>query len=273
MIGSRNYQATAREIVARWPYYGFLLGGIVLSLVGMLIGAANGLPALVPFGTALLILLLYFLVTALWETRQLHDENGLRPHIVLHQMAQLKPWESFVFMDLASRELAIDLAQTLTTGCIFVVNVYNPQWTNSRTLARRRKWAPGVGGDPRLEWYSSELNLLPFPDGSVRAVMLCEVLSEFRQHGDRIALLKEAVRVLAPDGKVVVAERARSQMNWLLKGPAAYPMLSRAQWRALLVRTGLRVTAERDLYGLIHCFSAERSAPPTPRQLSLELVY
>ena len=104
-------------------------------------------------------------------------------------------------------------------------------------------------------------------------MVLCQVLSEFWQQGDQLALLSEVKRVLSAGGRIVLAEQTRSRVNWLIKGPAAIRLDTPAQWRDLMVRSGLRVVDERDLLGVVRCFSAEKSSPASPRQMALNLVY
>jgi ubiquinone/menaquinone biosynthesis C-methylase UbiE len=102
---------------------------------------------------------------------------------------------------------------------------------------------------------------------------LSQVLSEFWQHGDRLALLKEAHRILAPDGRLLVAERVRTETNWLVMGPAALGLHGAGYWRNLLGQAGFRVQKEQQLLGLIHCIRANKPTPAEARQLAFELDY
>ncbi|MGB5058289.1 MAG: hypothetical protein WBO48_06340, partial [Candidatus Promineifilaceae bacterium] len=100
---------------------------------------------------------------------------------------------------------------------------------------------------------------------------LCQVVSEFWQQGDRAALLQEINRILTPNGRILLAERVRSQTNWLVMGPGAVNLQSAEQWRDLLREAGFIVQKEQDLQGLIHCFRADKPTPAQARQLSLNL--
>lgn len=94
--------------------------------------------------------------------------------------------------------------------------------------ARRRGRLNGV----EVEGLVGDATELPMADGSVDRVLFAWVLHELPP-ADRDAALREAARVVAPGGLVVVADH----------GPASNP-LSRGWWR--LVRRGLANPAERD---------------------------
>lgn len=273
MNRSSRFSGTIRTLYAHWPVYALVYGGMIAALISIGVGAQQGWLSLIPLGIAFLLTQAYFLFASLWAAHRLYDYGGIRPHHVLFDMGAIQDTETFVVIDLGSRWQAIELSRRLTTGRVIVVDVYNPQWTTSRALARWRNRRPPPPPDPRLIWRDGAVDLIPLPDESVPAVVLSQTLSEFWQHGDRLALLRELHRILAPNGRLLIAERTRTQTNWLVMGPAALSLFHVNDLRNLLAQAGFRVQKEQELQGLIHCMRAVKPTPTEARQLALELDF
>ena len=106
----------------------------------------------------------------------------------------------------------------MTTGEMIVVDVYNPQSNSGAALHRARDRARKPQPDPRLTWIDGSIGLLPLPDRSVSAVYVNQILSEFWLPEEQAQLLGEIRRILIPEGRLLIAERIRSQANLLLTG-------------------------------------------------------
>jgi hypothetical protein len=102
-------------------------------------------------------------------------------------------------------------------------------------------------------------------------VVLNQILSECWQEGDRLRLLKEANRILSANGRLLLAERTRTQTNWLVHGLGGAQFHPVDYWQDLLVEAGFVVHRQQDLHGLIHCFRAHKPSGAEARQLALEL--
>jgi SAM-dependent methyltransferase len=271
MRGLEGIQGTVRYVRAHWPVYVAGYSLVVLALGFITLSAGLGWWSFVPLTLVLLLLIVYFTLASLWAAHKLYDVNGIRPHHVLFDMAQIQANDTFAYVDLGLRYRAIELARRMTIGRAIVVDVYSPQWTPSRALVRWRNRMSAASQDPRMEWRSGNISLLPLPDHSVTAVIVCQIVSEFWQDGDQSLLLKEIFRILAPNGRVLLAERARTEINWLLMGPMAFNLPPVEKWRTMLTRAGFRVRNERELGGLVHCIRADKPTPTEAQQLALGL--
>ena len=272
MRSGHRFQGTLNYIYAHWPQYTLAYSSLILALIFIGISAQAGWLAYIPLTLALVLVILYILLASLWAAHWQFDRSGLRPHMVLYDMARLKPTDQFVYIDVGLRRRPLALAHQLTTGHITIIDIYNPQWTPSRALARWRSRMSPPAADPRLTWLSGNFNLLPLPDSSTSVVILCQIASELGQDGDRVTLLREIKRILTPDGRLYIAEKVRSQTTWLSSGPAALTIPTSAYWRQLLREGGFLVRQEEGLGGgLLRCFTNSKQTASQIQQLSFNL--
>jgi ubiquinone/menaquinone biosynthesis C-methylase UbiE len=213
------------------------------------------------------------MLAALWTANRLFDADSEQVSDLLFTMSQARATDQLANIDLGLRHQAILLSSHLTTGKITVVDVYNPQLTIDSALARARRQAPAAKHDPRLDWYDGHFNLLPLPDNSVEAVFLFQVLSEFNQHGDRQALLREVRRILKPNGRLLMSEKTASWLNWLLVSSSGTALKPVEYWHDLLVEAGFDILRQEEIQGLLSCFRADKPSPYAGTQLPLQLQY
>lgn len=273
MTRSVKFSDTRRHLKTHWPTYLGLYAGLVAAMGLLGVGLASGWYAFVPFALAILLVVGYLLVAALWTAHQLHDGPGPKVIDQLIDYAQLRPDDRIVCLDLGLCLTAVRVAQRLTTGQVKVVDVYNPQSNPGGPLRRARAAARRPGPDPRLEWIDGSIQMLPLPDRSVRLVFVNQILSEFWLPEERQQLLNEARRILAPDGRLLLAERHRSRSDLLLTGLVTWAWPPAETWRAMLTRTDLRIQREDSLRGLVYCARADKPPPTEGRQMRLQLEF
>ena len=268
-----RFSGTRTYLFANWPRFVLLYVAMVGALIIVGVSAMQGWLSFIPLATAVFLILVYFMVAGIWEARQRFDFDGITPHHVLFDMGQLPATARFAYIDLGLQRQAIGLSRRLTTGQIIIIDIYNPQWTISPWLVRWHAQQPPPPPDPRLSWREGSLNLLPLPDESISTVMLCHIAGEFWQDGDRTALLREAYRVLKPQGQLLLAESVRSQTNWLIRGLAGGGLPTSDYWLNLLRQTGYRIRNEKNVSGLSYCIRAQKPTPAEAQQLSFKLEF
>jgi SAM-dependent methyltransferase len=263
---SGNYDGTKRYIQARWPLY--LIGyggGILLGNIAILAGLLQRLPAPVLLGLALILMVDLLAGSSLWAVHRLYDNNKIRD--TLFDLGHFNPDDALVYLDTGVRWLPAAMSRRLTTGHIIVIDIYNPHLTPAGDLARARRQAFHPPPDPRLSWRDGDISLLPLPDGSVPAVILAEVASEFWEEGDRKRLISEIYRILSPGGRLILAERVRTTPNLLTMGFDGPGLETSGYWRDLLTQTGFRIKREESLEELIHFIRADKPLPYEGKQL------
>lgn len=269
MKANSRFPGTTHYLVTRWPTYVLAYGGAIAALLAMGVGLEMGWLSLLPLGLLLFLLLLTFIITSLRAAHKLYDPGGVLPHHLLFEMGQLRDHSHFGLIDIGQRQQATDLANLLSSGHISVIDIYNPQLISSSTVARGQRQHPPH--DPRLTWLESNLTLLPLPDSSIPVIIACEALSQLDQEGDRHVLLREIYRVLTPNGRLLIAERSRTQANWLALGPAAANLRPASYWKHLLTDAGFHIRRDQEPEGLILCLRADKPQATTGQQLRLNL--
>jgi SAM-dependent methyltransferase len=264
-----RHQALLSYAQSRGPSYVLGFGGaIVCGLAGVAIGLDRQWYALIPLSLILLLVAGYFLAASLWAADRVYGNEEVINQ--LFRMGRIKPIQDLAVIDLGLRRHAVTVARRLSTGHVTAIDLYNPQLTPSKNLARARNQSARPTADPRLSWQDGNLALLPFPDGSLPAVLLIEVVSEFWQAGDRARLLGETRRIVSPGGRVLLVERIRTPTAILTAGPAALRLPAPDEWSVLVRDAGLQIQEQKVMHDLVLCLCAVRPAT-IDHQLRLNL--
>jgi SAM-dependent methyltransferase len=253
------YSSTMEYIRFRWPSYLVGYGGLLAVLLFCLFFSLNqGWTGLAYLAFACLLVVSYFLIASLWAVHRLFDGDSMIEETFRY--GNLTSDARIVFIDLGLKKIPAVVARRLIRGRVTVIDVYNPQLAPSSWLSRAVRQIRRPVGDPRLEWKSGNIDLLPLPDSSVPTVMLVMTALEFSQEGDRVQLLKEITRLLTPDGSLILVERARTLTNWLVLGPAASRLPAADYWRSLLSKCGYDVVKDEVHRDLAFIFVARQSS-------------
>ena len=266
-----RFQGTANYIYAYWPQYTAVYSTLIAAFFFMGVSADQGWLGFIPLTLAAIILIAYFLIAHTWLAHQQLDEGELEPHLALFKMGELTPEGELVYIHLGLRKRPLSLVQQISTGHLTVIDVYSPNTTPSRALIRWRNRTPQPPPDRRLTWQTGSVTILPFPNGSVQTVVICQMLDEIAQRGDQLALLKEVKRVLKTDGRLLIAETIRNQNLWIAQGPLALTTPTANYWRKLLDETSFFVLEEKTLGGVIRCFTTGNFPPRQSQQLAFDL--
>lgn len=124
------------------------------------------------------------------------------------------------------------LELALASGCVASAIDYSPDMV---ALARARNRA--ACGEGRLEVLEADAGALPFPDGTFTCAASTNAFFFFARPD---AVLREAHRVLAPGGRLVIFTVAPNPPGWMAPPPIARRMsfYSDHELRAMLERAG-----------------------------------
>lgn len=264
------YRGTLRYVLRHWPRYLFGVGGGSVVAMGLaLFSTWQGLWFLLPLVFLGLLLLLYGLGISLWMAYEQFDNPQLNTAVLFQRLGQFKADDTLLHIELGDRYLALALVRPLTTGHLHVVDVYEPSLMPARVLPRLRQQAPAQQVDPRLTWQVGRVDLLPLPNAAVFGVTVAGVAGQIWQEGDRQLLFDEIARVLRPGGRLLLAERVRSEVNWLALGPWAVSLPTAEYWEEKMRRAGLTPHSTATQRGLVHVIRADKRQGEAGRQLPL----
>lgn len=273
MFLKRRFRRTLRHIRTHWPTFFALYGALIAGLLLIGLSLAFGWFSFIPFSLAFMLLATYFLIALVFVAYRLNDAPGGTAAEMLVALGQARAEDRVVCIDLGLRGMAITLAQHLTTGQVTVIDVYNPQSNIGAALRREKARALKPPVDPRLNWIDGSISLLPLPDRSVGAVYMNRILSEFWLPEEREQLLAEVLRILTPEGKLLIAEPIRAESDLLLTGLVTYPLPPIDYWRSLLRSAGFVIRREEKAHGLLACIRADKPSLSAGKQMQLNLEF
>ena len=273
MSNKMRFRKTLRYMRAHWPIFIGLYSVLVFAVLFIGLSLALGWYSFIPFSLAIMLVVTYFLISFIYVAYQLHDAPGGTAAEILISLAQNRPGDHVVCIDLGLRETAVRIAQHMTTGVVTVIDLYNPQSNTNASLRRGRDRARKPPTDPRLNWIDGSIELLPLPDRSVCAVYMNQVLSEYWHPEERNQLLEEVHRILIPEGRLLVAEPIRAQHNLLLAGVVTYFRPTATQWSTLLAHAGFIIQRQENARGVLYCARADKPSPAAGKQMQLNLEY
>jgi arsenite methyltransferase len=178
------------------PYVPALLA--LAGIIGVVIGVVISAVGLVVVGVLFLLQAVVYLHTTLRGKFRLWD--GLLDQLALNGDEQV--------LDLGCGRGAVLLAAAhrVPRGRAYGVDLWRSvdQSGNDESVTRSNAAAEGLSD--RVETHTADMRDLPFPDGSFDLVVSSLAIHNLPTDGDRDAVLDEAIRVLRPGGRMVIAD-------------------------------------------------------------------
>jgi SAM-dependent methyltransferase len=137
-----------------------------------------------------------------------------------------------------------------------VFDIFDPVQMTEPSIARARLRRTTEAPEPE----TVDFRRLPAQENSVDAALLLLSAHELRSDDARGALFAELHRVLAPDGRVIVAEHLRDCANFAAFGPGFLHFFSRRTWRQCFARARFVVHREFSITPFVHVFVLRRAA-------------
>jgi SAM-dependent methyltransferase len=122
-------------------------------------------------------------------------------------------------------QTTLQLRKAFAGTCGVAVDLFTPEVMTERSIHRARRSLPRVPGTVQASFDN-----LPMPAASVDSVFLIFAAHELRSHEQRSALFREAARILALGGTLVLVEHLRGLPNLLAFGPGVFHFFSQKQW-------------------------------------------
>ncbi len=147
-----------------------------------------------------------------WRWLLSYQGGGIQGRILDSLLAYL-PWDgegTLLDIGCGSGALSIKAAQKFPLAHITGVDLWGADWDYGREQCERNAWSEGVPG--RVVFMEADAAALPFADGSFSAVVSNLVFHEVP--GNKLAIMREALRVLQPGGFFVFQDIFHSHRHY-----------------------------------------------------------
>jgi len=251
-----------------WGYGGTCFAVIFLAGFG-LVAQYWGL---IPIALALILLLFCRIFLLLWVTRYRVDNEFTSISYFLRQHQLPNPDKHVAYLDLGYRYEVNELATLMVRGRFHLIDLYASYLTPANHLLLARQELRALPNNlPSFDYAVGKVDLLPLANDSVHLVIVPYIWSEILQEGDRNRLLSEIVRILEPNGRLLLLEQTRSYLNWICVGLPALSMVSKWALKDSFVNTSLRVVNEWSPLNALTAVIAQKPGVQQAQQLPLSL--
>lgn len=160
---------------------------------------------------------------------------------------------------LGQDEASAHATRLLPSANCRVFDVYNPQHSDSPSLARARALAVAAS-TPVSPFVSTPvaLNQLPLADGSIDLSLVIFAAHELRDDHVRAEFFRELARIIGPHGRVLVVEHLRDGWNLFAYGPGVFHFLGRRTWMRTFAQARLQVRHEASLTPWVRRFELRK---------------
>jgi len=165
-----------------------------------------------PAGRMLAVLTLIALACAgiAWFKIRSSRDGKLRLREQLLDQLALKGDEKILDIGCGRGLLAIGAAKRLKTGKVTGIDVWNPQELSGNSADAAKENAKAEGVADRVRFEPGDARKLVYPDNHFDAVISANALHTLADDHEREQALREGLRVLKPQGRLVVFDTAET---------------------------------------------------------------
>jgi SAM-dependent methyltransferase len=222
VIGKSPFEGVRRVVLFNWPLYALALAFAVALLV---VGTVSSLPIWVR------ILAWCGAAGALWQAAaSLAASYWVYDASPLHSWSWLKKHvpaaSNIINVHAGYDETSESLARAYPEARLQVVDFYEALPKREPSIEKAQKLFPG-----KYAPISRSISGWPVAEDSADLIVLAFAAHELREPTGREAIFREAARVLAPHGKVVLVEHLRDMANFVAFGPGFMHFIGENEWR------------------------------------------
>jgi arsenite methyltransferase len=131
--------------------------------------------------------------------------------------ARLTGREHAVDLGCGRGAVLISLAKRLTIGRVSGIDLWNRQGQSGNDIEATKRNARVCGVEDRVELNTGNITTLPYHDGQFDLVVSSLAIHNIKLREDRRRAIIEAVRVLEPGGKIIIADISHTEeyADWL----------------------------------------------------------
>lgn len=244
-----HYAGVAKIARFNWPWYALaavtITTGIILLQNG-LIGEGLG-----TIGTICLIVVALWLILSLAVSHYVYDRSPISRGEWLSGIDAATVRDAAIFH--AGHDEASDvIKRMLPAANVSTFDFYDSKRNGSPSLERARSLA-----DHKAT--STAPDSLPLNDAALDLGLVVFAAHEIRDHGERVAFLRELGRTVGARGRILVVEHLRGAPNFVAYGPGAFHFLSERTWVRSFDDAGLSIMHERSCTPFVHVYELAKA--------------
>lgn len=135
-----------------------------------------------------------------------------------------------------------------------IADFYDPQKHTEISIKRARKMYPN-----REDCIPIKSNHLPFENNYFDRVFLIFSAHEIRNREERKTFLKELLRILHPDGEVLLLEHRRDWKNFLVYNIGFFHFYSEKEWLNNFKQAGFKLEEKQGIHQLITAYKFKKN--------------
>jgi SAM-dependent methyltransferase len=197
-----DYGIDARRSVI-WLGFGAFGAGVVMLLAA--VAHAPGWLTLGAFAACVVLAIGALVLT--WSSRV----GKLRERVRLVEWLDLRPDSYVLDAGCGTGLVLIEAAKRMPAGLAVGVDRWRPSRPEEPTPDDVRANASAEGVHDNVVVANGSITRLPFADATFDVVTSCFVLHRFGSRAARLDAIREAVRVLAPGGRLVVLDTSKTR--------------------------------------------------------------
>jgi hypothetical protein len=250
----KPYQGIVNIIRFNWHYY------IIATISVVLLVMAGNLMGSLMFWSCMALAngILASIFISLFVSYYVYDRSGLYDFSWLRQFDK-SHIRNVVNIHAGFDESSSTLQNNFPDAALQAFDFYDPARHTEISIQRARKAYPPYNGTVKVT-----TSKLPLTDYSVDLIFNIFALHEIRDRTERIHCLKEQVRALRQDGKVIVVEHLRDAPNLLAYNIGYLHFLSGDEWTYNFQQAGLCIDDKFKITSFITVFILRRGDGNTP---------
>lgn len=250
----KPYQGVSNIIRFNWHFYVFAAITVLLLLAaGTLMGNVMFWPCLV-----LASGIIASTCMSLFVSYYVYDRSGLYEFIWLRQFNKVST-RNVVNIHAGFDETSSTIKKNFPHATLQVFDFYDPSMHTEISIERARQAYPPYNGTFKIM-----TSQLPIAEKSIDIIFNIFALHEVRHRDERIHFMKEQVRSLRHDGKIVVVEHLRDIPNFLAYNIGFFHFLSGQEWSTNFQQAGLSLDKKFKITPFITVFILRKAHGNTP---------